>query len=139
MGNRILAGFSFEEHTAFAAALEELMVLAERYPVPSAKADQLQGALKRDIIELKSEMDEHVFKDCEELPKQQRFETYYPHTRPATEDCGFERPRKILTEKLEALERRAPHGKAAMLTRKILRTVDTLAALETGRTTAGSR
>ncbi|MBM6834851.1 hypothetical protein [Desulfovibrio piger] len=137
MGNRILAGFSFEEHTAFAAALEELMVLAERYPVPSAKADQLQGALKRDIIELKSEMDEHVFKDCGELPKQQRFETYYPHTRP--EKCGFERPRKILTEKLEALERRAPHGKAAMLTRKILRTVDTLAALETCRTTAGSR
>lgn len=68
MGNRILAGFSFEEHTAFAAALEELMVLAERYPVPSAKADQLQGALKRDIIELKSEMDEHVFKDCGSCP-----------------------------------------------------------------------
>ena len=45
MGNRILAGFSFEEHTAFAAALEELMVLAKRYPVPSAEVDQLQGVL----------------------------------------------------------------------------------------------
>ena len=52
MGNRILAGFSFEEHTAFAAALEELMVLAERYPVPSAKADQLQGALKLSLIHI---------------------------------------------------------------------------------------
>ena len=124
MGNRILAGFSFEEHTAFAAALEELMVLAKRYPVPSAEVDQLQGVLEHNIDELKSEMDEHVFKDCGEVPERERLEAYYPHTRPATEDCGFERPRKILTEKLEALERRAPHGKAAMLTRKILRTVD---------------
>lgn len=139
MGNRILAGFSFEEHTAFAAALEELMVLAKRYPVPSAEVDQLQGVLEHNIDELKSEMDEHVFKDCGEVPERERLEAYYPHTRPATEDCGFERPRKILTEKLEALERRAPHGKAAMLTRKILRTVDTLAALETCRTIAGSR
>jgi len=139
MGNRILAGFSFEEHTAFAAALEELMVLAKRYPVPSAEVDQLQGVLEHNIDELKSEMDEHVFKDCGEVPERERLEAYYPHTRPATEDCGFERPRKILTEKLEALERRAPHGKAAMLTRKILRTVDKLAALETCRTIAGSR
>lgn len=137
MGNRILAGFSFEEHTAFAAALEELMVLAKRYPVPSAEVDQLQGVLEHNIDELKSEMDEHVFKDCGEVPERERLEAYYPHTRP--EKCGFERPRKILTEKFEALERRAPHGKTAMLTRKILRTVDTLAALETCRTTAGSR
>ena len=137
MGSRILAGFSFEEHTAFAAALEELMVLAKRYPVPSAEVDQLQGVLEHNIDELKSEMDEHVYKDCGELPERERLETYYPHTRP--ENCGFERPRKVLIEKLAALERRAPHGKATMLTRKLLRTVDKLAALETCRTTAGSR
>ena len=82
-------------------------------------------------------MDEHVYKDCGEVPERERLEAYYPHTRP--EKCGFERPRKILTEKLAALEHRAPHGKATMLTRKLLRTVDTLAALETCRTTAGSR
>lgn len=139
MADRILAGFSFEEHTAFATALEELMVLAQRYPASSVKAGQLQGILEHALDELKSEMDEHVFRDCEDLPEQQRFETYYPHTRLEVEECCFERPRKVLVEKLEVLEHRAPNGKAAKLTRKILQTVDTLAALETSRTTPESR
>ncbi len=90
-------GIPREEHRRYALALMELDFLLDHSGA---------GRASKLCNELRSELDEHIFAEFTELPKQSRFDTYYTADwigfKP--EECSLDHALGILPELVERLD-----------------------------------
>lgn len=106
-------GIPLEKHRQFSIALMELDLLAQTPPCP--------GKIGKLCDDLRYELDEHVYDEFQDLPKQKRFDVYY--TAPDDfdpENCQMKHVLEALPYFITLLAAAAPNSRATKLAEELL-------------------